>query len=201
MNTRDAQAIAAPEDTQAPSGKAALWRVGALAALLLGAWAVASATGLDQHLTTDAVRAAVAEAGFWGIPIYLGLAVLGALIQIPGMVFIAAAIVAFGQIQGSALGMIGALLAISTSFLVVRGVGGKPLGAIRSERARKLLAGLDRRPIRTTALLRLFFFLSPPLTYALALSNIRFRDYFLGSLLGLVAPLAVVTSLFNVCFI
>jgi uncharacterized membrane protein YdjX (TVP38/TMEM64 family) len=43
-------------------------------------------------------------------------------------------------------------------------------------------------------LLRLVFWLAPPVNYALALSNIRFRHYFAGSLLGLVLPIALIAT-------
>ena len=54
----------------------------------------------------------------------------------------------------------------------------------------KAMDKLERRPVRTVAALRVALIVSPPLNYALALSPIRFRDYFAGSAMGLAAPVA-----------
>ena len=56
---------------------------------------------------------------------------------------------------------------------------------------RKILDRLDERPILTVVILRLIFVMSPPVNYALALSSLRFRDYLIGSLIGLPVPLIV----------
>jgi uncharacterized membrane protein YdjX (TVP38/TMEM64 family) len=54
-----------------------------------------------------------------------------------------------------------------------------------------LLGRLDAHPVRVVALLRVVLIHSPQLNYALALSSLRYRDYLLGSALGLVLPVAV----------
>jgi len=50
---------------------------------------------------------------------------------------------------------------------------------------------LDSRPLSTIILLRCCFFMSPPATYALALSSVGWRTYFAGTLLGLIPPLSL----------
>ena len=49
----------------------------------------------------------------------------------------------------------------------------------------------------TLALIRAVMFISPPLNTALALSRIRFRDFALGSAVGLILPMAVTTFALN----
>ena len=58
----------------------------------------------------------------------------------------------------------------------------------------------QERPVRSVALLRLVFWMFPPLNYALALSPVGLRDYVVGSALGLVLPLAVMAALFGSLF-
>ena len=53
----------------------------------------------------------------------------------------------------------------------------------------------EARPVQTIALLRLVLWLAPPLSYALASSNIRMRDHILGSAIGLIPPVLAVTLL------
>jgi uncharacterized membrane protein YdjX (TVP38/TMEM64 family) len=53
---------------------------------------------------------------------------------------------------------------------------------------------LETRPIATVAVLRLVFFMLPALNYVLALTPVRFRDFVVGSALGLVPGVALVSS-------
>jgi len=166
------------------------WRLGALAALIVGLIVVGKLTGLTAYLTTERIRTLVQSAGWWGALLLIALFCLGELVHVPGWVFLIGAVIAYGRLRGGLLGYVGALCSVSVSFFIVRGVGGKPLGAIRWKIVRRILAHLDTHPLRTVFLLRTILWLAPQLNYALALSNVRFRDYILGSALGLVLPVA-----------
>jgi uncharacterized membrane protein YdjX (TVP38/TMEM64 family) len=167
-------------------------RVALGAAILIALWIVAERTGLRKNASADPQRAFVEGAGAWGGLAYVGAFVVGSLLQVPGTIFLLGARVAYGTAFGGALAYAGALAAVSVTFLFARGVGGRAFEEIRWATARKLLAGLEKRPIRTIVILRTVFWMSPPLNYALAMSTVRFRDYFVGSALGLVAPVAAV---------
>jgi uncharacterized membrane protein YdjX (TVP38/TMEM64 family) len=160
----------------------------ALGVVALGFVILGKALGLDAWLTVERIRSVTQAAGFWGPVVFIVVFCAGELLHIPGMVFVSAAVVAYGRATGGLLGVVGALVSVSVSFLVVRGIGGKPLGAIRWQFARRLLSHLESSPIRTIALLRLFLWMAPSVNYALALSNVRFRSYLVGSALGLLAP-------------
>ncbi|MHC4830871.1 MAG: TVP38/TMEM64 family protein, partial [Planctomycetota bacterium] len=82
-------------------------------------------------------------------------------------------------------------------FFVVRGVGGKALSEVENRFLQRALSKLDERPVLTTIGLRTLFLMSPPLNYALGLSSITFRNYLVGSLLGLIIPVAGLTFLFD----
>jgi uncharacterized membrane protein YdjX (TVP38/TMEM64 family) len=62
---------------------------------------------------------------------------------------------------------------------------------------RRILAQLDDHPIRTVILLRLILSMSPQVNYALALSSVRPRDFFVGSAVGLFAPVFALAFLFD----
>ncbi len=156
-----------------------------------GLWLVADAYGLREALSPDGIRELAVGAGCMGVLAYLGAFSLGSLIQVPGAAFLVGARVAYGPGMGFLWAYLGALAAITLSFVVVRAVGGKALDEIRWEPMRRVLAKLDERPVRTVVALRTFLMLSPPLNYALAMSRVRFRDYFVGSAIGLAAPVAI----------
>jgi uncharacterized membrane protein YdjX (TVP38/TMEM64 family) len=164
-----------------------------LAAILVGLYIGARSAGWLERFDLEAVRAAVSDAGALGIVLYVLAFALGVLLQVPGMVFVGAAVLAYGRAVGYVVALGGAIFAVCLSFAFVRAVGGQPLGSVQRPFIRRLLARLEAKPIRTLAVMRVFLFISPPVTYALALSSIRFRDYAAGSALGLVIPTAVVT--------
>jgi uncharacterized membrane protein YdjX (TVP38/TMEM64 family) len=130
--------------------------------------------------------------------LFVVLFVAAELVHVPGLLMEAAAVLAWGPGGGFLASFVGALASVTVSFLVVRGVGGTPLVALRWAWARRLLGRLEREPLRVVVLLRLTLWMFPPLNYALALSPVRFRDYVLGSALGLLLPLAAFSALFAV---
>jgi uncharacterized membrane protein YdjX (TVP38/TMEM64 family) len=167
----------------------------ALAVVLVGLVGVAAATGVTEGLTVEGLRELTGSAGAWGLLGLLGAFVLGTMLYLPGMMFVGVAAVAYGPCAGIPVALVGAVLAVMVSFWVVRGVGGQLLTEVQRPLMRRLLAGLDRRPVLTVAALRLFFWVGPPLNYALALSSVKGRDYFVGSVLGLAGPVAVAVLL------
>jgi uncharacterized membrane protein YdjX (TVP38/TMEM64 family) len=167
-------------------------RLVALAALVVALLVAGRLSGLTDRLSVPALRATVAAAGAWGPVLFVVAFCVGELVHVPGMVFVAAAALGYGPVSGAALSFAGALASQSVTFAFVRSVGGKPLATLKWPFARRLLAHLDRRPVLTIALLRLVLWISPPVSYALALSGVRFRSYFAGSALGLAIPIPVI---------
>ena len=189
----------APADTT--QSKRSTWlRIGALALFFIGTYVIAWATGAQDLLTLEGVREMVGGWGVFGWVIYLVVFSAGELMHIPGFIFVGAGIAAYGKVLGGILSFVGSIVSVSVSFIVVRGVGGRPLTQLRWAFARRALARLDERPVSTVFILRLMFFMAPPLNYALALSGVRFRDYLLGSLLGLVIPVTVIVLAFDWVF-
>jgi uncharacterized membrane protein YdjX (TVP38/TMEM64 family) len=165
------------------------WRLALLATLGVGFFVVGRVTGLNASLSTERIRALTADAGLWGPIAFVLIFCVGELVHVPGVVFLAAAVVAYGRVGGGMLAFLGAVGAGSVSFIVVRTIGGTPLAAMRSSLARRIFSQLDGHPVRTIFLLRQLLWMAPPLNYALALSNVRFRSYLLGTALGLLAPI------------
>lgn len=166
------------------------WRLVLVAVILVGLFVLARATGLSANLSVERIRTVTAAAGPWGPMAFVIIFCVGELVHVPGVVFVAAAVVAYGRPGGGVLAFVGALASVTLSFQVVRTIGGKPLGALRSSLARRILSQLEGHPVRTVFLLRLLLWMAPQLNYALALSTVRFRSYLLGTALGLLAPIA-----------
>lgn len=167
-------------------------RLGGLIAVLAALAIAAVASGVTDGLTVESFRAWFESAGVWGGALYVAAFSVGLLMQLPGTLFIASSGLAYGKVLGPVVALLGALAAVMLTFFVVRGVGGKLLTEIEKPFMKKLLARLDARPILTIAALRTVFWVSPILNYALSLSSVKRRDYFIGSVLGLVLPVTVI---------
>ncbi|MCB9599980.1 MAG: VTT domain-containing protein [Sandaracinus sp.] len=192
----DAPAGTTPDSAPPPAPRK-LWRFAALVALIVGSIVLAKVTGVTEQLTPDRIRGFMEGAGVLGFLIFLGVFAVGELVHVPGVFFVAAAILAYGRGLGGVAAYVGAVLSVIVSFAVVRGVGGQVLAEVRRPWVRKILDGLERRPVRVVALLRLILWMAPPLNYALAMSAVRFRDYVLGSALGLILPIAAAALFFD----
>ncbi|MCA9614849.1 MAG: TVP38/TMEM64 family protein [Sandaracinus sp.] len=194
----DAPAGTTPDSTPDPgAAPRKLWRFAALVGLIVGSIVLAKVTGVTEQLTPDRIRGFMEGAGVLGFLIFLGVFAVGELVHVPGVFFVAAAILAYGRGLGGVAAYAGAVLSVIVSFAVVRGVGGQVLAEVRRPWVRKILDGLERRPVRVVALLRLILWMAPPLNYALAMSAVRFRDYVVGSALGLILPIAAAALFFD----
>lgn len=160
-------------------------------AVLAALWAVVYFSGLRAHFTPQFVHDAFASHPIWGLLIFVALFSVGNLIQIPGWVFLAAAVLTLGQFWGGLATYVAASVSCGVTFVLVRLLGGNALRGFEGPLARRIFARLDTHPVQSVALLRLLFQTVPALNYALALSGIRLRSYVVGTLLGLPLPIAL----------
>jgi uncharacterized membrane protein YdjX (TVP38/TMEM64 family) len=190
----------APETAQVEPKKNPWPRLAAVGLLVVGLIAVAHLTGLSEREPAELIselRELMASWGAWGVLVFVVVFLIGELLQVPGLVFVSAAVLSYGQLGGGVLAYCTGVLSVVFSFFVVRGLGGAALGEIDKPWVKTVLKRLNGRPITTVAVLRIVLLLSPPLNYMLALSTIRFRDYLIGSAIGLFPPIAVFVILFD----
>jgi uncharacterized membrane protein YdjX (TVP38/TMEM64 family) len=177
--------------------KGPLLRLLGLVLVLGGLFLVGHLTGFNENFDKDALRKWVQDSGPLGSIGLIAAFTVGLLVQVPGLLFVFVSIWVYGQLMGGILAHLGGVVALSVTFLVVRAVGGKPLGEIKNKYARKIFSKLEDYPITTVIVLRLLLWYSPPMNYALALSGVRFRDYVIGSALGLLPVVAVIAVFFE----
>lgn len=132
-----------------------------------------------------------------GLLIFVLLFSLGNLIQIPGWIFLAAAVLALGQWWGGVVTYIAAVVSCLFTFWLIRLLGGDALRQLDNRYAKKLLARLDSHPIQSIFFLRLLLQTVPALNYALAMSGVGWRHYLLGTALGLPLPIFLYCVFFD----
>jgi uncharacterized membrane protein YdjX (TVP38/TMEM64 family) len=148
---------------------------------------------LDELLSVARLRASMDAAGPAGVVAFWAAFALSALLALPALVFILAALTAYGPALGVPVAFVGSLLAASVAFLAVRCAGsasGEAASAPASRPFRRAIEALSSHPIAVVAGLRSLLLLSAPVNLVLALSSIRYRDYLIGTAVGLLPPLA-----------
>jgi uncharacterized membrane protein YdjX (TVP38/TMEM64 family) len=180
-----------------PDMRRRITRLAILAALIIAVLIVAEVTGLRGSFTIARLRTLTLAAGSFGVLLYVAAFIVGEIIHVPGLLFVAAGVAIWGRLWGGVISWAASVLALSATFLVVRAIGGRALDGLKHPWLDRMLVRLADAPIRTVALLRAVLVISPPVTYALAFSPVRFSDFFIGSAIGLVAPLALAALFFE----
>ena len=158
---------------------------------------VGRGTGLDEYLTRDWVRETMQNAGWAGFAMYIAVFTVGLLVQIPGVVFVAGAALAYGWFWSALASIVASSIGVVVSFVVVRKVGGQPLREVKLPFLRRLLGRLDRQPILSIIVVRFFLWALPLVNYTLAMSSVKYKDYVVGSILGLIAPMFYLSAFFD----
>jgi len=167
-------------------------------ALFLGVLLVVfDVSGLRDHFNLAFIRQLILQHRIGGLMLFVLLFSLGNLIQIPGWVFLAAAVFAPGRAWGGAVTYVAAATSCAFTFVTIRALGGDALRLLGNRVAVRILRELDAHPIGSVALLRILFQTVPALNYALAMSGIKFRNYLVGTLLGLPLPIALYCIFFD----
>nr|WP_281502317.1 VTT domain-containing protein [Alcanivorax sp. S6407] len=154
-------------------------------------------TGLREQLSVSFLREHLEANPVTGAMIFILVFVVGNLIQLPGWIFLVAAILALGTVMGGLVTYVAAVTSCMVTFALVRGLGGSALREINNPWAQKILAKLDTHPVQSVALLRTVFQTMPALNYTLALSGVPLRPYLIGTLLGLPLPIMVYCLFFD----
>jgi uncharacterized membrane protein YdjX (TVP38/TMEM64 family) len=163
--------------------------------LLVGAliWML-RALGLSAYVSLEEIRPMVESMGPYGPLAFVGLCVAGVLLHLPEIVLIAIGGVVFGGVKGFVLGWVGSVAGSTSSFLVARYFLRYAFREAITSRSRRLLTldeRLQRHGFLTVLSLRLVLFMAPPLNWAIGVTRVRFRDYFLGSAIGVIPCTAV----------
>jgi uncharacterized membrane protein YdjX (TVP38/TMEM64 family) len=161
-------------------------------------FAIFQLSGLRDHFNLAFVRQVILQHRVGGLILFVLLFSLGNLIQIPGLVFLAAAVVTLDRFWGGVVTYVAAVISCALTFVIIRALGGDALRSLRNRVASRILRELDARPVASVALLRVLFQTAPALNYALGMSGIKFRNYLIGTLAGLPLPIALYCIFFDI---
>jgi len=159
-------------------------------AALAGGYLLFTTSGVADQLDPDALARRLRDAGPAGIALFLIAFSLGELTQVPATVFFVTAMGVYGLATGLVLAAVGASVACTFAFLVVRVTGRWVLETRSLEFFTHYAPYIETQPVRAVVFLRLIFGASPPVNWALALTPISIRDFLVGTVVGLTPNVA-----------
>ena len=122
---------------------------------------VFEASGLRDRFDLAFIQELILRHRVGGLLLFVLLFSLGNLIQIPGWLFLAAAVLTLGRTWGGVVTYVAAVTSCALTFVTIRSIGGDALRSIDNRIAVRILSQLDRHPIRSVALLRMLFQTAP----------------------------------------
>ncbi len=168
-----------------------LVRLVIVAIFAAGIYLAADALGVFAYLDPRALAERLRDSGPLGVLVFVAAFCVGEVTYVPATVFFAAAIGVWGLPVGTLVAVIAAITACTFAFATVRVTGRWILEGRSLEALQRYAPYIESAPLRTTILLRLIIGAAPPVNWALALSAIGWRDFLLGTTIGMTPNVAI----------
>lgn len=155
--------------------------------LIISAIVLLRFTDLGAKLTPDAIRAFVLSFGALSPLIYIAIYSIAPVFMIPGTFISFIAGVAFGGFYGTIYTVIGATFGASAAFLTARHLGRDFIEGLLKGRLKIFDEGAERHGFKAVLFVRLIpLFPFNMVNYGAGLSKIKFKDFFLATLIGII---------------
>jgi uncharacterized membrane protein YdjX (TVP38/TMEM64 family) len=168
--------------------------------VLISLFIVVEVTGIRSALSPQSIKEIFFLNPLLSILIFCAIFSMGNLLYVPGWVFLVGAVFGLGKEWGGLVTYMAAISSCTLSFFIIKSIGGDALRSIDHKFADKIFNQLDHRPVFSITSLRMIFQTMPALNYALAMANVRFRHYIIGTLVGLPIPIFLYCLFFELVF-
>lgn len=154
--------------------------------VLTGAY-VAHRTGLAEKLRPDEMKTFLRSFGVWAPAVFIAVASMRPLLFVPaGLISVVGGLV-FGSLVGTVYTLVGSTIGALIAFEIARYFGRELVQKVSKGRLEgwgKMLEGQGIHIIFLTRLMPVFPF--DAISYAAGLSSISFRNFFVGTMLGII---------------
>lgn len=141
--------------------------------------------GCDSYIRNPQKIVDTVTSGGWGAATVFCIAfVSGGSLGVPPAIFVVAAGLLWPFWPALGLSLAGGMAAAAFGYLLSRYIARDFCQRHIPRRVRRYNEQLRQQGLKTVIMLRLVFYLFPPVSWMIGLSRIRVRDYFLGTLIG-----------------
>ena len=182
---------------QGSNRRAGILKAVVLVAFIALAIYVVRFTPVKDFLTAETLGRLLDKAGIWAPVAFIMIYAVGVCLFVPGTLITAIGAAIFGPFWGFLYVWVGAMIGASTAFFVGRGLGREFAASLIGDRLRKYDEAIERNGFATVLYLRLVYFPFTPMNFGMGLTKVRFKDYFLGTGLGIIAGAFIFTFFFG----
>ncbi len=184
----------AADNHAAPKSRAgAMIKALVLAGFVAAAIVLVRFTPVQDYLNAEQLGRFLDTAGVWAPLVYIALYAAGVCLFLPGTLLTGLGAAIFGAYWGFVYVWIGAMLGASGAFLIGRTLGRDFAASLIGNRLKKYDDAIARNGFAAVLYLRLIYFPFTPMNFGMGLTNVRFRDYFWGTGLGIVVGTFIFT--------
>jgi uncharacterized membrane protein YdjX (TVP38/TMEM64 family) len=150
-------------------------------------------TPVKNYLTAEALGRFLESAGFWAPLIFILIYTAGVCLFLPGTLLTGLGAAIFGAYWGFLYVWFGAMAGASAAFFIGRTLGREFAASLIGDKLKKYDDGIERNGFATVLYLRLVYFPFTPMNFGMGLTKVHFRDYFIGTGLGIIVGTFIFT--------
>jgi len=150
-------------------------------------------TPIKNYLTAEALGRFLESAGFWAPLIFILIYTAGVCLFLPGTLLTGLGAAIFGAYWGFVYVWFGAMAGASAAFFIGRTLGREFASTLIGDKLKKYDDGIERNGFATVLYLRLVYFPFTPMNFGMGLTKVHFRDYFIGTGLGIIVGTFIFT--------
>jgi uncharacterized membrane protein YdjX (TVP38/TMEM64 family) len=150
-------------------------------------------TPIKNYLTAEALGRFLESAGFWAPLIFILIYTAGVCLFLPGTLLTGLGAAIFGAYWGFVYVWFGAMAGAAAAFFIGRTLGREFASSLIGDKLKKYDDGIERNGFATVLYLRLVYFPFTPMNFGMGLTKVHFRDYFIGTGLGIIVGTFIFT--------
>ncbi len=150
-------------------------------------------TPLRDLMTAEKLTGLLETAGTWMPMAYMAVYAIGVCLFVPGTLLAIIGAALFGPYFGFVYVWCGAMLGACLAFLIGRHLGREFAAGLIGDRLRRYDQAIARNGFAATLYLRLIYFPFTLMNFGMGLTGVKFRDYILGTALGILVGTFVFT--------
>jgi uncharacterized membrane protein YdjX (TVP38/TMEM64 family) len=164
-----------------------------LVAFIVTAILLVQFTPIKDYLTEEKLTGLKDAAGWWGPLVFIVMYAVGICLFLPGTLLTGLGAALFGPYLGTVVNWIGAMIGASAAFLIGRTLGREYAASLIGDKLKKYDDAIERNGFATVLYLRLVYFPFTPMNFGMGLTKVHFRDYFIGTGLGIIVGTFIFT--------
>jgi uncharacterized membrane protein YdjX (TVP38/TMEM64 family) len=150
-------------------------------------------TPMKYYLTAETLGRLLDKSGIWAPVVFILVYAVGVCLFVPGTLITAIGAAIFGPYWGFVYVWLGAMTGASVAFFIGRSLGREFAASLIGDRLRKYDDAIERNGFATVLYLRLVYFPFTAMNFGMGLTKVRFREYFLGTGLGILVGTFIFT--------